>query len=300
MRGPVTVGYDGSDESRFAVRFAAGEARLRECPLHIVYASPIPLAGGRHFSGATWYESGTVREAIQEMMDEIVEVTSRETSGVDVRGEVVDSMTTGGTMIERSRESSVVVLGSRGRGGFTGLLLGSTSAQVAAHAHCPVVITRRPPEQDTPQAGRVVVGVDDSPLSQAALRFGFESAALRDADLVAVRVWQYEIPTIDAAAVPIAFDQEYTEEREKANLSEALAGWRQEYPQVTVIPTLVNGDPRRRLLEAAQGAAVLVVASRGRGGFASLVLGSTSHAVVQHAEVPVAVVSPHVYESAAE
>jgi nucleotide-binding universal stress UspA family protein len=296
MKPPVAVGYDGSDESRYAVEFAAREARLRDCALHIVYASLIPLAGGRHFAGATWYEGNTVQQGISEMVDDIVTATTELSPGLEVHAEVVDSMTVAGTMIEKSRESAVMVLGSRGRGGFTGLLLGSTSSQVSSHAHCPTVITRRPAEGDGPPLGQVVVGVDDSPLSQAALRFGFESAQLREVDLVAVRVWQYEIPSIEVGAMPIAFDQKQTEQQEKANLAEALAGWRQEFPDVTVMPKLLHGDTRQRLLEAAENAALLVVAPRGRGGFARLVLGSTSHAVLQHAKVPVAVVGPQVYD----
>jgi nucleotide-binding universal stress UspA family protein len=270
MKPPVAVGYDGSDESRYAVEFAAREARLRDCALHIVYASLIPLAGGRHFAGATWYEGNTVQQGISEMVDDIVTATVELSPGM--------------------------VLGSRGRGGFTGLLLGSTSSQVSSHAHCPTVITRRPAEGDGPPLGQVVVGVDDSPLSQAALRFGFESARLREVDLVAVRVWQYEIPSIEVGAMPMAFDQKQTEEQEKANLAEALAGWRQEFPEVTVMPKLLHGDTRQQLLEAAENAALLVVAPRGRGGFARLILGSTSHAVLQHAKVPVAVVGPQVYD----
>lgn len=291
----VAVGFDGSDESRYAVQFAATEAQLRKEPLQIVYSALTPLSGGRQYAGTGWQPRDAIPAEVWEMMDEVADYARGLASGVEVRADVVDSMTVAGTLIEQSRDSSLIVLGRRGRGGFAGLLLGSTSAQVATHAYCPVVITRQAPDTDPAPYEQIVVGVDDSPLSQAALRFGFEEARLYGADLVAVRAWQFEVPAIEIGAVAYAFDYKQAEEETEASLGQVLAGWRDQYPDVTVIPTVRYSDARQALLDASERARMVVVASRGRGGFARLILGSTSHAVLQHATVPVAVVSPHAY-----
>jgi len=293
---PVTVGFDGSDESKHAVDFAVREAQLRRVPLRIVHSILTPMAGGRHFAGSGWRPRDAIPAEVFEMIDGIVEHARQQDSRLEVQGEVIDSMTVSGTMIEQSREADLVVLGSRGHGGFRELLLGSTSAQVSSHAHCPVVITRRPPEDNPPPYEQIVVGVDDSPLSQDALRFAFAEAQLTGADLVAVRAWQFDVPAVEVGAMAFTFDRKLVEEETEASLGQALAGWRQDYPGVTVIPTLRYGDPRHALLEAGKRARMMVLASRGRGEFARLILGSTSHAVLQHAQVPVAIISPRAYE----
>ena len=264
----ITVGFDGSDESRYAATFAANEARLRKTSLRIMYSALTPLSGGRYYAASGWQPQDAIPAAAWDMVEEAAETIRNRVPDVDVNATVVESMTVAGSLIDQSRRSELLVLGRRGRGGFTGLLLGSTSAQVTSHAHCPVVVTRHAPDTDPAPYEQIVVGVDDSPLSQSALRFAFEEAQWYGADLVAVHAWQFEIPAIEIGAVAYTFDHKQAEDEARARLGQVLAGWREQYPDVTVIPTLRYGDPRQPLLDISERARMVVVASRGRGGFA--------------------------------
>ena len=288
----VSVGFDGSAESRYAVKVAAVEARLRKTTLQIVYSAlmPYPRSGPQPIAdrGPTLDD-----QVMADMLGDIAEYARGEVGDIEVRADVIDSMTVAGTLIEQSRDADLLVVGRRGRGGFRGLLLGSTSSQVVKHSRCPVIVTgKRATASQARPHGRIVVGVDDTPLSQAALRFGFTEARLHGADLMAVRAWQFEVPMVEVGAVAYRFDYRRAEEEAEASLGQVLAGWREDFPDVTVIPALRYGDARAALLDASEGARMVVVASRGRGGLAGMLLGSTSHTVLHHAEVPVAVVNP--------
>ena len=174
-----------------------------------------------------------------------------------------------------------LVVGSRGRGGVAGMLLGSVSWQVAAHAHCPVVVVRghwRPAGGYNP--GPVVVGTDGSATSDAALGFAFEEAALRDAPLLAVSA-------LADAPGSLGGDLKLQEDVEQA-----ITRHEKEHPEVTVLRQVAQGGARTALLAAAHDAQLLVVGSRGRGGINGMLLGSVSQAVLHHAPCPVAVVHP--------
>jgi nucleotide-binding universal stress UspA family protein len=185
-------------------------------------------------------------------------------------------------LCERSHTAAMVVVGSRGRGGIAGMLLGSVSWQVAAHAHCPVVVVRghwRPAGDYSP--GPVVVGTDGSPASDAALGFGFEEAALRGAPLLAV------CALADAPGC-LGGDLYLQEE-----VQQAIIRQKKRYSEVAVLREVAQGGARAALLAAAHDAQLLVVGSRGRGGIKGMLLGSVSQAVLHHAPCPVAVVRPH-------
>jgi nucleotide-binding universal stress UspA family protein len=145
------------------------------------------------------------------------------------------------------------------------------------------------------EAGRVVVGVDGSELSTQALAFAFDEASLLGIGLTALHAWDvpfFDVPGHGGAGVPGAVREFKGEELRL--LSESLSGWREKYPDVDVRQTLVHEEPVKALVEASSGAALIVVGSRGRGGFRSMLLGSVSHAMVHHARCPVAVVRPTV------
>jgi nucleotide-binding universal stress UspA family protein len=175
-----------------------------------------------------------------------------------------------------------VVVGSRGRGGMAGMLLGSVSWQVAAHAHCPVVVVRGHWRSAGGYApGPVVVGTDGSPASDAVLGFGFEEAALRGAPLLAVCALA-DAPGCLGGDLNLQQDAE-----------QAITRHEKEHPEVAVQRQVAQGGARAALLAAAHDAQLLVVGSRGRGGIKGMLLGSVSQAVLHHAPCPVAVVRPH-------
>jgi nucleotide-binding universal stress UspA family protein len=191
------------------------------------------------------------------------------------------------------------VLGRRGLGRFAELVVGSTSLHVATHGGCPVVVVPLPRRPETPvtgpEGGRVVVGVDGSPASVEAIGFAFDWASMHGVGLTAVHAWYsdyYDQVGGKGGAIPLSVEVELFQGDELRLLSEALAGWREKYPEVDVRQLVVHGHPAEALMDASVGARLVVVGSRGRGGFRSLLLGSVSHAVLHHATSPVAVVRP--------
>ena len=183
-----------------------------------------------------------------------------------------------------ARRAQLLVLGDRGLGEVAGLVLGSVAVSLAARGACPVVVVRG---ERAGADGPVVVGVDGSPVSEAALAFAFDAAAARGVDLVAVHAWS---PT--AIDEELASLVEWDASAESAVLAERLAGWGQKYPQVAVRRTVVRDGAVRALVTASAGAQLVVVGSRGRGNAAGLLLGSVSHGVLHGAHCPVAVVRP--------
>ena len=191
-------------------------------------------------------------------------------------------------LLGESAHAEIVVLGDRGLGGFTGLLIGSVSVEVTAHASCPVIVVRGPePDRTVPRPEPVVVGVDGSPTSEAATAFAFEAASLRGVPLVAVHVWRDVL--VDATMAPL-LDWDVIDSDEREVLAERLAGWSEKYPDVPVRRLVARDRPARTLVEESGRAQLVVVGSRGRGGFHGLLLGSVSQALLHHAHCPVAVV----------
>ncbi|CNF99122.1 UspA domain-containing protein [Mycobacterium tuberculosis] len=272
-RRGVVVGYDGSGHSEAAVRWAAEEARLRGAPLTVVHAWDAFTA-----VGPMAIPVADLRAAAQEIATEGAKL-AREVTGADAHA----ALGRGGSttaLLEAASDADLVVVGSRGRGGFTGLVLGSTGLELAEHAPCPVVVVREPRA-----TGPVVVGVDGSAASLEALGLAFAEAALRGAELAAVVAWPSDADTGGAPLVDADALREVARER----LAGLVAPWRERYPQVPVRTEVFIGPPREVLLGAAKDARLLVVGSRGLGGFRGLLLGSVSNAVLQHAACPVAV-----------
>jgi nucleotide-binding universal stress UspA family protein len=188
-----------------------------------------------------------------------------------------------------SRRAQLLVLGHRGLGGVSGLLLGSVTVALAACAACPVVVVRGAQPLDASPQLPVVVGVDGTPNSEAAIAFAFGAADARRAPLVAVHTWWNSVvdPAMDSL-----LDWDVIEAEEGEVLAERLAGWGEKYPDVLVQRLVARDRPAHRLLEQARGAQMLIVGSRGRGTFSGLVLGSVSHALLHHAPCPVVIVRP--------
>jgi nucleotide-binding universal stress UspA family protein len=283
--GPVVVGVDESGSSA-ALRWAVDEARRRSTRLGIVHA----LEGNSEaFIRANPVFAAAERRAAEQVLDTAAATARAMAPGLDVRP-VLGAGPPGVALLARAPGAELLVLGSRGRGGFTGLLLGSTSLHVAMHASGVVVVVRAVDRVSTgPSAGRVVVGVDGSPSSDCALRFAFARAQHRGLGLTALRAWPSPAVYVD---VPRSRLWEQAEKEEQAQLSEALAAWRERYPDVDVVERTPMRDAAAALIEESVGAEILAVGSRGPDGFSGLLLGSVSHAALHHARCPVAVVRP--------
>jgi nucleotide-binding universal stress UspA family protein len=180
----------------------------------------------------------------------------------------------------------MVVIGSHGVGTVAGLLLGSTALQVVAHTPVPAVVVRH---VEPVIRQEIAVGVDGPPAGDATLAFAFEEAALRGARLRAVHVWS-DPGTGLGGMTPLVYDPEQVAEEQTHRLNEVLGPWRDKYPEVQVVTEVVHGRPVRILAGVSARADLLVVGTRGLGGFTGLMLGSVSHGLLHHAHCPLAVV----------
>ena len=292
--GRIAVGVDGSPESRTAALWADEEASARDCGLTLVHAV-LPPVGSSPFGAGIPSDVNPMAEVRQGALIELDEIASTLTAeDVQTRIEVGSPS---GIMIGASETAAMVVAGSRGQGGFKRLLLGSVSTQVATHSACPVIIIRSLPH---PSAHTVVVGMDGTAGSSAAIGFAFDMASLHGWRLIAVHAW--EVPAYDLLVVPSAHDSMPLQDsaNDEARLTaEALAGFQADYPDVDVEQSLVRGSARNALLEASPSAALVVVGTRSHGQVMSAVLGSVSHGVLHHAQAPVAIVSGHQSATAA-
>jgi nucleotide-binding universal stress UspA family protein len=273
MTDGIVAGYDGSTGSAEALRWAAREAWARDTVLTICLAWPsddLALPG----------DSG-VHDRAREHGEEILTRGARSLGSVLDPGDVRIVLAGGRpaqVLCERSRSADMVVVGSHGLGGLAGSLLGSVSWQVASHGRGRIVVVRgqwRPVNQSP---GPVVVGVDGSSGSKAALLFGFEEATLRDVPLVAVCALA-DAPGVLGGAAQM-----------EEGFSRLMTVHEKDHPEVTVLRQVSFGPPRTALLNAADGAQMLVVGARGLGGLDGMSLGSVAATLLHHSPCPVGIV----------
>ncbi|WP_394618918.1 universal stress protein [Lentzea sp. JNUCC 0626] len=283
---PVVVGIDGSSSALDAARWAAREAARRGAPVYLV--SAFGWSGRKHLGDPGL---GDYRESMLQKTWETVaaaaDAARHASEGVEISELTMDGYPVA-LLVAESRTAGLLVIGDRGLGGITSLLLGSVAIRLAAQAECPVVVVRG---DDAVDAGPIVVGVDGSPISETALEFAFDAADARGVPLIAVHAWNdYAIPV--AVTEPVEWDA--VEAGENSVLAERLAGWSEKHPDVEVRRVVVRDQPARALLDQAAEAKaqLVVVGSHGRGSAAGLVLGSVSHSVLHHSPCPVAVVRP--------
>ena len=281
---PIVVGVDGSADSQRAVRWAVEEASGSGTPLLLLHSISRPLETS---TAAPIVEARARGEGILAQARALVgdfpevSVSARRMEGL--------GLMPAAALAEASEQASVVVVGARGHGGFTGLLLGSVSQHAARHAACPVIAVRAPADV---RSQRVVVGVDGSASAQQALDFACEHAGRRGGEVTAVLGWRG--PTLHGlgVVVPVTEDarQQQQQQRHQAQLEEWLAPTRSRFPDVQLEAEAIPGHAARLLIDASEHAALVVVGSRGRGAFAGLLLGSVGQSVLDHARCPVAVV----------
>ncbi|MFC0315544.1 universal stress protein [Gordonia phosphorivorans] len=283
VNAPIVAAVDGSELALDGVRWAALAAQRENRPLRVVsvveppilqYGAAIAMAQA-YTDAAKAFAEGAL-DIARDLIDEVA-------PGAETTAEVIEGRPAL-VLRELSSRAHTMVLGRRGLGGVTGLLLGSVSTDVAAHADCPVVVVPENPRD----SGPVVVGVDGSPVSSAAIAAAFAQASFLQAPLIAVH-------TYGGNAGAAYFDrlhaerQQLTDEAHEA-LGSQLAGALEDYPDVAVTTVVTTESAAHQVLESAAEAQLIVMGSRGRGGFRGLLLGSTSQAVLQVAPCPVMIV----------
>lgn len=290
VRGSVVVGVDGSEPAAAALDWAVRQAGLEGRTLTVVHACGIPGAM-QDFEDIVANERGLksvgrsiAREAVADarLEDPTLGVESVVTMG---HPETV--------LLEASETADMLVVGARGRGTVASALLGSVSAALARASHCPLVIVRTfdetPDEDDRP----VVVGVDGTPVSGAAVEFAFRMASLRGTPLTLLHAtWDLRERATSVIDLRSYREKVNFSEEEERLVAETVAGLCEKYPDVTVTETYRRGDPVRQLVDASRNAVLVVVGTRGRRLLATTLLGSVSRGVAERAYCPVAVVRP--------
>lgn len=290
-RAGIVVGVDGSPSSISAVEWAARDAQMRNVPLSVTHVVAPIVAGTPAWAGIQIppdYIQLQEDEA-QKIIEEAhrVAVAAAPSHVGQISSEIIHAQPVP-AMVELSKDAQLMVLGCRGQGAVEQALLGSVSAGVAHHAHCPVAIihhhkTGSGPAPDAP----VVVGIDGSPASEQATGIAFDEASRRGVDLVAVHAWSDMGPLGVASISWAPIEWRNIKDAEEEVLAERLSGWNERYPDVRVRKIVVCDQPGLRLLEQAELAQLVVLGSHGRGGFAGMLLGSVCSAVVHNAGVPV-------------
>jgi nucleotide-binding universal stress UspA family protein len=290
-RTTIVVGVDGSTSALHAALWAADEAAQRHLRLRLVYAN-------NEFSfGATGglAPPQSFFDAMQTAGFQLLADAESAIREVHPDLDIAVNLQTAApvpSLLAQTEDALLLVLGSRGTGGFRGILVGSTAVALVAHGDCPVAVIRGATEDAAPPAeGPVVVGVDGSPTSDAAIATAFDEASWRGAGLVAVHAWS-EYASDHVRFQALDEGREQVEQMENELLAQRLAGWQEKYPDVAVRRVVTSGRPVEQLLDQAAGAQLMVVGSRGNGGFSGMLLGSTSQALIRHATCPLLVVRP--------
>ncbi|MEU8246478.1 universal stress protein [Nonomuraea sp. NPDC048916] len=283
MTMPVVVGVDGSAPSLLAASWAGREAAVRDAPLHIVHAAvhwaySVPLVP----QPPAW--GSDAEAAAREILRQAAVHAQAGRPHLAVTTEIVD----GGApeaLVHAAEGAQLIVVGQRGRGGWAELLLGSVSRYVATRASCPVAVIRQP---HTGERAEIVVGVTGRPGQEPLLDFAFREAALRSAVLRAVHAWVYPTAQGPGDMQPLVYDVEAVGEEEALLLAEAIAGWREKFPDVTLIQHVVHEHPAKALIDASTDTDLVVIGAHS-GARALLGLGGTAHAVLHHSRAPVIV-----------
>lgn len=282
----VVAGVDGSGSATEAVRWAAREAGRRGAPLRLV--GVLDWSAFRPMAGLADLEHGD-RERLREHVAQFLRDAAAEAHDSAPEVPVSHVVRTGSVpeaLLAEAETGQLLVVGSRGRGGFAGLVAGSTSRAVCALATCPVVVVRGEGVHD----GRVVAAYDGSPAAAAVLAFAADAAVSRGATLHVVRAWTHD------TAEPWVMDLvpwDKVEAEVEAELEKAVAPWRDRRPELRLETELVHAHPIPALVKVARGARLVVVGSRGRRALAGLLLGSVSQSVLHRVECPVAVLPRH-------
>jgi nucleotide-binding universal stress UspA family protein len=276
----IVVGTDGAS-SRAAVEWAAREAARRHALLRIVHAFDWEWTSARFDSGKEYLD-------LARQLADAVTVTAMDQARAVAPTIKVEADALIGNpaprLLEVAEDASLIVLGNRGRGGFTSLMLGSVSQRVATHATCPVVVVRG---RGDVTDGPIAVGVDDGDTTDHVLQTAFQAASDRDAALTVVRAYLPVIPLWLGDVPPAAISTPEQDTAEHTRVEDLLVPWRQKFPQVPVEVMVSHDSAAAVLVGVSHGAQLVIVGSRGRGTITGALLGSTGMQLLHHADCPV-------------
>lgn len=277
----VVVGVDGSPLSAAAVTRAAQVASARGLPLHVLhaFAADLPMLGFGELSDGSAIVSSHANRLVADGVARAHVVDPRLTVTTSIREGYASQ-----ALVDAARTAALVVVGAMGHGVLSRASVGAVAMQVVTHARCPVLVVGHE-GTDTAADAPVVVGVDGSKPSMRALAAAFDEAARGGGALHVVHAWEARSaadPTLSSDSSWSAYEAEL-----QRSVETALATQRAEHPHVKVDYEVVTGEPVQAMLDHAQGAALLVVGSRGSGGFPGLHVGSTALRLMGRSPCPV-------------
>jgi nucleotide-binding universal stress UspA family protein len=275
----VIVGVDPSANAARAAEWAAHEAAGRGMPLHLVHALNRP-------HGTSMVDPAdsvrTMQDTAAGLLTQVAEALRARYPNLTVTTEISE-LGAAETLVALSREAALVITGTRGHGGFTGMLLGSVSHKTAAHAHCPVIVVG----EDASETARdeIVLGVEPDQ-DPAPIRFAFASAARLGATVTAIRA----LLPVSAYGGYYATPSTDTEQQERDDVEQLLKAAREDFPQVQVTTRFVNDNAVPALIDASNGARLVVLGAHHRHGPLSIGAGYVVQGLLSHARTAVAVV----------
>lgn len=288
----VVVGVDGSGADRAALLWAGGSAVAWGCPLQIVHATEYVGDVPTGLPGAD--ETGLLQVLREQAGASSAASEAREL----VRGEYpdleIDTVETvgspAGALLDQQEGAVMIVVGSSGKTALERVLLGTTSLSVVAHAHCPVVVIRAGVEPPAQPTGEIVVATDGSTDSAAAAERAFAEAEVRGARVRAVTTWYLEV--VDGVVVTDPEGEAWRQvtERRRQLAEASLAAARRSHPGVESTVEVLHGPTVSTIAQAAADSDLLVMGSRGAGGFRGKLLGSVTQKVLRSCSVPLMVV----------
>ncbi|HLT66299.1 MAG TPA: universal stress protein [Microbacterium sp.] len=282
----VLVGFDGSEHAQHALAYAAAEAGRRGAPLTVATASVVPtMFYATLGSLAVPADTEIAKSSAEGVLDEARRLLHEFRGDVSYLAEIGDAA---GALVELSKRAEVAVVGTRGRGGFTGRVLGSVSVALASHAHCPTIVVSERLNSDGP----ITVAVEGSHVNDVVLREAASMALARGASLDVVTAlppfeeltFWYPDAALDVDLVGVRQGQI---EEDLAGHTESL---RTRFPGLEVTAVVEVGSPQTLLAQRTRSSQLTVLGTRGRGAVASVLLGSVSRSVLFHAEGPVMIV----------
>ncbi|MBG6104661.1 nucleotide-binding universal stress UspA family protein [Micromonospora vinacea] len=281
----VVVGVDGSESALRAVRLAATEAARRNRPLRVVHGFIWPLLHVPVSPAPDAPPGGGLRHRAEELVEAAVNEAEATVPGLSASGEIIDGEAAA-VLVGESPSAALIVLGDRGLGGFSALVVGSVAVQVAAYADCPVLVARGTERPDEP----VLVAVDGSDASRRAADFAAETAVSRGVPLVAVHAYRHPGSSGPGDMQPLVYDEAKLRGEQERMLAGWLTGLTDDHRGLRLTCRAVHGRPGSVLAEASRSAQLAVVGGRGRGEVTGLLLGSVSQSMLHHAQCPVVVV----------
>lgn len=291
-RRRVVVGIDGSDAALGALDWAIDHATRRQADIHLVCCYSVPFYGEPGMFGAYAIESQVeaIKAEHEQFLAQAVARIRAVAAGIAITGEV-ELASASVAISDAAGPHDEVVVGSTGHTGVVADTVGSVATALLHRSHAPVIVVpaKSPRTKKGSSMKKIVVGVDGSPTSERALRWAHDEARRAGAELMVVHAWAYPYGGIREDHSGPRDEMKLDALRQLEASIETLSPVREE-GGVAVHARLVEDSPAKALMDEAADADLVVVGTRGRGGFKSLLLGSVSRAVVQHAPCPVAVI----------